>query len=318
MATRTTDRMFAGIDVAKTTLEVGIWGEGCVAQYRYDADGLNQLIAALQQQELSCVVVEASGDLERQLVAALVVACLPVAVVNPKRVRDFARAAGRLAKTDRLDALVLAQFGQALEPPLYQAQPAEAEQLSAWVSRRKQLVEMMTAEKNRLGTAHGSVREQIKAHIRWLEEEVRALDEAISQLIQADPRWQEQGEWLDSVPGVGAVTVATLLAELPQLGTLNRQQIAALVGVAPLNHDSGRRRGKRRVFGGRAAVRRVLYMAALTATRANPVIRHFYQRLLAAGKEKKVALTACMRKLLVILNAMLRDRVAWNPSMTTS
>lgn len=307
---------FAGIDVSKATLDLGLAGESRVVRYGYDAAGIEAVIADLQGYALSRIVVEATGDLEKQLVTALVMAGVPVAVVNPKRVRDFARASGRLAKTDRLDALVLAQFGQAFRPPLYQAQSAEADQMSAWVSRRKQLVEMLTAEKNRLKmTRDATVRRQIEAHIRWLEGEIAALDSQISHLIDADPQWQATRDVLRSVPGVGPVVVATLLAELPELGTLNRQQVAALVGVAPLNRDSGQRRGKRHVVGGRATVRRVLYMAALTATRCNPAIRSFYQRLLAAGKEKKVALTACMRKLVVILNAMVRDQRPWEASI---
>lgn len=303
---------FAGIDVSKATLDVGIWGETSVVSYGYDATGIDAVIAAMQCYEPSCIVVEATGDLEKELVTALVVAALPVAVVNPRRVRDFARAAGQLAKTDRLDALVLAQFGQVFRPALYQAQSATADQMSAWVSRRKQLVEMLAAEKNRLKmTRDATVREQIEAHIRWLEGQITALNDQINQLVVADPCWQATGAVLQSVPGVGPVVVATLLAELPELGHLNRQQIAALVGVAPLNRDSGQRRGKRHVAGGRAAVRRVLYMAALTAIRCNPVIGQFYLRLLAAGKDKKVALTACMRKLIVILNAMVRDQCTW-------
>lgn len=307
---------YVGVDVAKATLEVGLYGEDEVKQYRYDAGGVEQLVLSLQEQPIERVVVEATGDLERRLVAALLSVGLPVAVVNPKRVRDFARAAGRLAKTDRLDAQVLAHFGQALQPALYAAQSAEGEQLSALVGRRKQMVEMLTAEKNRLSTVHDSIHRQVEAHIRWLEEEIKALDEAISRFIQTDPQWHEQETLLRSVPGVGPVAASTLLADLPELGTLGRQQVAALAGVAPLNHDSGRRRGQRRIFGGRAAVRRILYMVALTASRVNPVIRNFYQRLLAAGKCKKVALTACMRKLLVILNAMLRDRRRWDPDAT--
>jgi len=316
MEARDMDKVYAGVDVGKATLEVGIYGERWVGQYNYDVAGVAQLIGAVQGREVGLVVVEATGDLERRLVTALVVAGVPVAVVNPQRVRYFARADGRLAKTDRLDAQVLAKFGQAMQPALYEAQSAEGEELSAVVTRRKQLVEMLAAEKNRLNTATGSVRRQVEAHIRWLEEEVKALDEAISHLIQTAPQWQERDALLHSVPGVGAVTASTLLAELPELGTLSRQKVAALVGVAPINHDSGRRRGERHILGGRATVRRVLYMAALTATRVNPVIRSFYQRLLAAGKCKKVALTACMRKLLVILNAMLRDHRRWNPDLT--
>ncbi len=317
----TTSRVetYAGIDVSKATLDVGIWGESGVVTYGYDAGGIAAVVEALRRYQPSRVVVEATGDLQKELVTALVMAGLAVAVVNPKRVRDFARAAGRLAKTDHLDALVLAQFGQALQPPLYQAQSAEGEQMSAWVSRRQQLVEMLTAEKNRLKmTRDATVRAQIEAHIRWLEEEIAALNDKVADLIAADPCWQATGAVLRSMPGVGPVAVATLLAELPELGQLNRQQVAALVGVAPLNRDSGQRRGKRHVTGGRATVRRVLYMAALTATRCNPVISQFYQHLLAAGKEKKVALTACMRKMIVILNAMVRDQRAWEVSFAAT
>jgi len=303
---------YAGIDVSKTSLDVGIMGETQVERYSYDAAGIEAVVEVVQRHEPRCIVVEATGDLEKELVTALVVAGLPVAVVNPKRVRDFARAAGRLAKTDRLDALILAQFGQVFRPALYQAQNAAAEQMSAWVSRRKQLVEMLVAEKNRLkSTRDATVRQQIEAHIRWLEGEIAALSDKLNQLVAADPQRQATGVMLRSVPGVGQVVTVTLLAELPELGRLNRQQIAALVGVAPLNRDSGQRRGKRHVAGGRASVRRVLYMAAMTAVRCNPVIKPFYQRLLAAGKEKKVALVACMRKLVVIMNAMVRDRCAW-------
>lgn len=310
---------FAGIDVSKSSLDVGIWGESAVVRYAYDAAGLEAIVTALLACGPSCIVVEATGDLEKEVVTALVVAGLPVAVVNPKRVRDFARAAGQLAKTDRLDARMLAQFGQVFQPALYQVQSATADQMSAWVSRRKQLVEMLAAEKNRLKTTRDNVvRAQVEAHIRWLEGEIAALSDKLNQLVAADPQWQATGAVLQSVPGVGPVVVATLLAELPELGQLNRRQVAALVGVAPLNRDSGQRCGKRHVAGGRAGVRRVLYMAALTAARCNPIIAPFYQRLLAAGKEKKVALTACMRKLLVILNAMVRDQCPWEACSVVS
>ena len=309
---------YAGIDVSKTSLDVGIGGETHVVRYSYDTAGIEAVVGVLQRHAPSCIVVEATGNLEKELVTALVLAALPVAVVNPKRVRDFARASGQLAKTDRLDALALAQFGQVFRPALYQAQSAEAEQISAWVSRRKQLVEMLVAEKNRLkSTRDAMVREQIESHIRWLEGEIAALTDKINQLVAADPQWQATGKMLQSVPGVGEVVAATLLAELPELGRLNRQQIAALVGVAPLNRDSGQRRGKRHVAGGRASVRRVLYMAAMTAVRCNPIIRPFYERLLAAGKDKKVALVACMRKLVVIMNAMVRNCCPWQTCVAT-
>ena len=243
--------------------------------------------------------------------AELVKAKLPGALVNPKRVRDFARAAGQLAKTDHLDALVLARFGKALEPLPYQARSEDAEQLKEWVSRRKQLVDMRSAEKNRLSSARGDVRERIQRHIEYLDEEIEALDQDIENLISQHGEWQEQANLMRSAPGVGQVTAATLIAELPELGKVNRQKIAVLVGLAPLNQDSGHKRGRRRIYGGRATVRRVLYMAALTATRSNPTLKAYLENLLARGKVWKVAITACMRKLLVILNAMVRDGREW-------
>jgi transposase len=294
-------------------LEVALWGQAGVRQYEYDAAGVAALIDWLGGQAVDGVIVEATGGLERVLVGELLAAALPVSVVNPKRVRDFARAAGQLAKTDRLDAQVLAHFGQTFNPPVLAAQTAEAEQLADLVGRRQQLVEMMTAEKNRLETSRGAMRQRVQSHIDWLAEEIEAINRAIEALLDSNPQWQETVNLLQTAPGVGPVTTQTLVAELPELGRLNRHQIAALVGVAPLNQDSGLKRGRRRVFGGRAAIRRVLYMAALTASRWNPVIRPFYQRLLAAGKKKKVALTACMRKLLVMLNAMVRDQKPWFP-----
>ena len=247
------------------------------------------------------------------LVADLALAKLPVAVVNPTRVRQFARATGQLAKTDRLDAQVLAHFAQAVQPHARPLRTPEEEHLTALVTRRRQLVTMLTAEKNRRISTRPQLLQRLEKHVQWLEQELKSLEEEIARFIDDNPLWEEKNAVLRSTPGVGPVTASTLLAELPELGTLNRQKIAALVGVAPVNKDSGKKRGKRRVFGGRAAVRRTLYMAALNAVRFNPVIRSFYERLLRRGKEKKVALTACMRKLLVILNAMLRDRRTWQP-----
>jgi transposase len=257
------------------------------------------------------IVVEASGGWELPLVAELAAAGQPVAVVNPTRVRAFARSKGQLAKTDRLDAQVLAHFAQAIRPPVRPLRSQAHEHLVGLVTRRRQVVAMLTAEKNRRYTARATLQTRLTAHIAWLETELADLEAELRHWIQADPTWRAQAVLLASVPGVGPVTATTLVAELPELGQRNRQEIAALVGVAPLNKDSGKKRGRRRVFGGRAGVRRTLYMATLVATRCNPVIRTFYQRLLAAGKEKKVALTACMRKLLVILNAMLKTQQPW-------
>jgi transposase len=257
------------------------------------------------------VVLEASGGLEMPLAVRLEAAGLPLAVANPKRVRDFARSAGRLAKTDRLDALAIAHYAEAIRPPVRPLRTPQQAELKALVSRRRQLVEMLTAEKNRRTSVGPRVAADLQRHVAWLQDELRRLDGEIRVMQEDNPQWKAQAALLRSVPGVGPVCAATLLAELPELGQRNRKQIASLVGVAPLNRDSGHYRGKRRVFGGRAAVRRVLYMAALVATRSNPVVQAFYQHLLAQGKEKKVALTACMRKLLVILNAMLHNHSPW-------
>lgn len=236
---------------------------------------------------------------------------LPVALVNPTRVRRFAAAIGKLAKTDRIDAQVLAHFAQVVQPRVQATQTELERQLKRRLSRRRQMVDMTTAEKNRLSTADAEGRQDIRRHLSWLEQELAQLDEQIDRLVQDNPTYQQRIENFDSTPGVGRVTATTLTVDVPELGQLNRQEIAALVGLAPFNHDSGKHRGKRRTFGGRSHVRSTLYMAALSASRCNPVIRDFYQRLLANGKEKKVALTACMRKLLTILNAMARDQMAW-------
>jgi transposase len=307
------EEAFVGIDVGKAHLEVALWDSETSWRVSNDGDGIEKLITRLQALSPRLIVVEATGGLELPVVAAMASAELPVAVVNPTRVRDFARATGQLAKTDRLDALVLAHFAQAVRPKLRPLRSEEGEQLAALLTRRRQLVAMLTAEKNRLVSTRPQLRQRLQKHIEWLQEELKSLDEEIASLIDSNPLWEEKNALLRSVPGIGPVTAATLLAELPELGTLNRQKIAALVGVAPVNKDSGKKRGKRRVFGGRTSVRRALYMAALNASRFNPVIRSFYERLLGRGKEKKVALTACMRKLLVILNAMLCHHQAWQP-----
>lgn len=284
-----------------------------VRQFNNDAQGIGQLVEWLTTVQPSGVVLEATGALEIPLAAELELAALPVSIVNPRQVRDFARAVGKLAKTDTIDALVLARFAQAVRPPRRPLPDAKARELRGLVDRRRQLIEMLTSERNRLRTAPERLQPQIDEHIRWLSSKIEELAKDLDELIRSTPIWRTREDLLRSVPGVGPVLCSTLIAYLPELGTLSRGQIAALVGVAPLNRDSGSFRGKRTVWGGRAHVRATLYMAALVATRYNPVIRAFYHRLCAAGKAKKVALTACMRKLLVILNSMLKHHTQWGP-----
>jgi transposase len=303
--------VFVGIDVSKDRLDVALRPTPDRWAVANDQSGIARLVARLRSQAPMLIVLEATGGLEIPLTSELAAAGLPVVVVNPRQVRDFAKATGRLAKTDTLDASVLAQFAEAVRPALRPLPDAQTQALSALLTRRRQLIEMCTAEKNRLGTAPTPVRKGIRAHITWLEGRLADLDEELADTIRESPLWRDKDDLLQSTPGVGPVLARTLLASLPELGTLTRQQIAALVGVAPLNRDSGTFRGKRRVWGGRAHVRAALYMSALVATRFNPVIRVFYQRLCAAGKAKKVALTACMRKLLTMLNAMLKHQTPW-------
>ncbi len=308
----TTTTPHVGIDVAKARLDVAVRPTGDSWQVTNDAAGVAALVARLHQLQPTLVVLEATGGYERPVTAALSAAGLAVAVVNPRQVRDFARAIGKLAKTDALDAQVLAHFAEAVRPPARPLATDHAQYLTAILLRRRQIVAMLTAEQNRLETAP-LVRERVAAHIVWLAEELARLDGDLAEAIRDDPAWQEREALLRSVPGVGPVLATTLLAELPELGALTRHQVAALVGVAPLNCDSGTLRGKRAVWGGRGRVRATLYMATLAAARFNPVIKAFYDRLCAAGKPKKVALTACMRKLLTILNAMLARRARWQP-----
>jgi transposase len=300
-----------GIDVSKAALDVAVRPAGGAWRAANDAPGIAALVERVAALAPACIVLEATGGLERGASAALAAAGLPVAVVNPRQVRDFAKATGKLAKTDALDAAVLAHFAEAVRPAVRPLPDAAARALAELVTRRQQLVEMQTAERNRLGSLTGSRRERAQAHIAWLRQELAALEAELAAAIEASPAWRERDRLLRSAPGVGPVLARTLVAELPELGTLDRKRRAALVGVAPLNRDSGTFRGRRGVWGGRARVRAALYMGALVATRCNPVIRAFYQRLLAAGKAKKVALVACMHKLLRILNAMLRSRTAW-------
>lgn len=307
---------FVGIDVAKATLDLAVEPGGEAWSVPNDAGGIQEVVSRLAPLAPTLIVLEATGGFETAVAAALASAGVPLVVTNPRQVRDFAKACGQLAKTDAIDARTLARFAERVRPaprPL----PSEAAQLlDALLTRRRQLVEMLTAESNRLGFARGPVRRDIAQHIRWLERRLKDADGELKAAIQASPVWRTKDDLLQSVPGVGRVLSLTLLAELPELGRLSRREIAALVGVAPLNWDSGRRCGKRVIWGGRTQVRAVLYMGALAATRANPVIHAFFQRLRAAGKPAKVALTACMRKLLTILNAMVRQHAHWRPATT--
>lgn len=304
--------IFVGIDVSKATLDVGVRPAGERESASNDESGIKPLIIRLRELKPVLIVVEATGGLERQLTRALVSAELAVVVVNPRQVRDFAKATGQLAKTDTIDAMVLARFAEAVRPAVRPLPDAALLELQALIGRRRQLTEMIVAERNRLSAASKTVTKRIDAHIRWLEAELGRADKDLDQSIRQSPVWQENQDLLRSVPGIGPVISRTLVAELPELGKLNRKQIAALVGVAPLNRDSGTLRGRRTIWGGRATVRATLYMAALVASRRNAVIRAFYQRLREAGKAPKLALVACMRKLLTILNAMIKHRTSWS------
>ncbi len=302
---------YAGIDVAKDWLDIAIYGVGQPWRVTSDEQGVQDLIRALQEQGVAVVVVEATGGLEIPLAVALDVAGIPVALVNPRQVRDFARSLGKLAKTDRLDAQVLAHFGAATRPVPRPLPDEQARELAALVARRRQVLQMHAAELQRRQRALLVVRHRIDRVVAVLEQELRDLDTELRDRLRASPMWREQEDLLQSVPGVGPALTFSLLANLPELGTLSSKQVAALVGVAPMNRDRGHWRGKRVVWGGRANVRAALYMPTVVAVRWNPVLREFYQRLVAAGKPKKVALVASMRKLLVILNAMLKHRTPW-------
>jgi len=303
--------LFVGIDVSKAQLDIALRPDGQFVVPN-DETGIAHVIERLRVLPVALIVLEATGGLELPLIGALVAAKLPVVVVNPRQVRDFAKATGKLAKTDPLDAQILAHFADVIRPAPRPLPDEQTHVLAALLARRRQLIEMLTAEKNRLSSARHAVRKSVTAHIRWLEQQVAQIDRDLAHTIRESPVWREKDDLLRTVPGVGPGLARTLIVDLPELGTLGRKQIAALVGVAPLNRDSGTLRGKRTVWGGRAHVRAALYMAALVASRCNPVIRAFYQRLCAAGKAKKVALTACMRKLLTILNAMVKHRTPWS------
>jgi len=310
--TKKKSKAFVGIDVAKQQLEVAVHESDYQFRCPNKASAFGELLAELINLRPALIVLEATGGLEIPVVSALHAAGLPVVVVNPRQVRDFAKALGQLAKTDRLDARVLAHFAAAIKPPLRPIKSKEERELDALTRRRGQLIEMLTDEKNRRGSAASdSVSDKIKEHIDWLEECIADLDVQLKALLQTSATWQAKDEILQSVPGIGPVTAFSMIADLPELGTLNRQQISKLVGVAPLNRDSGQQRGSRHIYGGRAHLRSVLYMAALTAVRHNEVIKEFYERLRTNQKPFKVAIIACMRKLLSITNVMLRDSTCW-------
>jgi transposase len=307
--------IFIGIDVSKARLDVAVCPSGQSESVTNDEAGIKTLVKRLGEIQPALIVLEATGGVERQLTRALVNAELPVVVINPRQVRDFAKATGQLAKTDSIDALVLARFAEAVRPALRPLPDEVSLELRALIARRRQLTEMIVAERNRLGGASKTVRKRIDAHVRWLEAELQRADGDLDQSIRQSPIWQEKEDLLRSIPGIGPVISRTLLAELPELGGLNRKQIASLVGIAPLNRDSGTLRGRRAIWGGRATVRAALYMAALVASRRNSVISVFYKRLRTAGKAPKVALVACMRKLLTIINSMITHKTRWSENI---
>jgi transposase len=304
---------FIGLDIAKDRIDVSVRPSDEHWQVPQSDDGRAQLVARLVELAPALVVVESTGGYETAVVTALAVAQVPIAVVNPRQVRDFAKAIGRLAKTDALDAAVLALFAERVQPAVRPLPDDAHQELVAVVARRRQLVDMLVAERNRLATARRSVRASVQHHVRWLEQRIRDADRDLTTMIHRSPLWRTKDDLLRSVPGVGPTTASLLIACLPELGTLSRREMASLVGIAPLNRDSGQQRGQRVIWGGRASVRSALYMATLVATRCNPVIRGFYQRLRLAGKPRLVALVAAMRKLLTILNAMIKHQQPWQP-----
>lgn len=309
------DRLFVGIDVARDRLDVHVRPSGESFTVGNEEAGHGELVRRLHTLGPGLIVLEATGGYELALTAALASAGLPVVVANPRQIRDFARATGKLAKTDALDAEAIARFAEGVQPPVRLLPTPQAQALGELVARRRQLLDMLLAEQHRQGQVRDRrLRQQIAAHITWLRQALAGAERDLDDSIRSSPVWREKDDLLRSVPGVGDVTAQTLIADVPELGSLGRRQIAALIGVAPLNRDSGTLRGRRMIAGGRPQVRRVLYMAALVAIRHNPAIAAFYARLTAAGRPKKVALVAAMRKLLTILNAVLRERRPWQPA----
>lgn len=309
----TENEVFVGIDVSKTSNQLAVLGQPKVRDYSNQEKGHQAMVRYLKPFAPTLIVLEATGGLERELAVHLMQAGFPVAVVNPTRVREFARALGRYAKSDPIDARTLAHFGQAVRPEVRRLPSEQETQLLNLVRRRRQIVGYLTTEKNRLHTTPTDIEERVVAHLKWLQEELDSLNKKIDHLIQSIPEFREKAKLLRSVPGIGPVNAFTLLAEMPELGNVSRQKIAALAGVAPFNRDSGKKKGKRKTFGGRYGVRSTFYMAVLSARTHNPVIKRFYDRLIKKGKLPKVALVACMRKLLSILTVMLMRKEAWRP-----
>ena len=309
------DGVFVGVDVSKAHLDVAVHGEVEVRRVVNDEQGIQGLVAELVQMSPALVVLEATGGFEMPAAAALAAAEVPVVIANPRQTRDFARSTGQLSKTDAIDARGLALFAARVRPNVRELPSEDAQALDALVARRRQIIGMLTQEKNRLGFALKPVQKGIRKHVAWLERQLAEVNEDLDERIRKSPVWAAKSDLLQSVPGVGPNLSRTLIAELPELGTLTHKQIAALVGVAPRARDSGKFRGKRMIWGGRAPVRTALYLSVWSASRWNPVIRRFYDRLRAQGKPPKVAQTACMRKLLTILNAMVRDERSWDPSI---
>ena len=314
-----TERKVVGIDVSKAMLDCSVASSNSqFFQVGNDAAGIEQLIERCQALKPDLIVLEASGGYETAAATGLAGALFRVAVVNPRQVRDFAKATGQLAKTDRIDARILAQFGLAIDPQISPLPDADVRALQALLARRSQLVAMRTQELNRVAQTTSALRAQIKAHITWLNQAIRACDVDLTSKLRTSPVWKAKEDLLRSMPGIGVINSRMLMAGLPELGYLNRQKISALVGVAPFNRDSGKFKGQRRIWGGRAQIRQALYMGALTAKRCNPVIRDLYERLIARGKPHKVALVACMRKMLTILNTMAKHNVHWQPKLKTA
>jgi transposase len=303
--------IWVGIDVSKRHLDVFVRPSSQTSREPNSTAGVSRLVDELRSLNPTLVVLEATGGMEGPAAAELTAAGIPVAIVNPRQVRSFARATGKIAKTDAIDASVLAHFAEAVKPQVRPLPDAQARELAEFVVRRRQVVEMIVAEKARLAGVRGATRSDIAAHIAWLEKRLDGLDNDLQAIVEASPVWCAKQDLLQSAPGVGRILSLTLLAELPELGSLTGKQIASLVGVAPLNRDSGTMRGRRSVWGGRAQVRAVLYMATLSSLRCNPMITAFYRRLRTNGKPAKVALTACMRKFLVVLNAIVKTQQPW-------
>ncbi len=309
-------KTFVGIDVSKRHLDVATLPDQDAFKVNNQQKGIDELIKRLNKLKPELIVLEASGGLQGPLCAALASEKLKVVVVNPRQVRDFAKAMGILAKTDRIDAQVLALFGQKIRPPLRPLKDAQTQLLSELMARRRQLIDMIVMEKNRMHSSAKAMRQKIRTHVEWMKKELEELDDQMGRAIKESPVWREKENLLCSVPGVGKVLARTLLASLPELGQLHRRQIAALAGVAPFNCDTGNYRGQRRIWGGRVQVRNALYMATFSAVRFNPVIKAHYEKLRGQNKKFKVAMVACMRKLLTILNAMVKNNSEWNPIAT--